>query len=399
MAEWPLRSIPMLRAPVPEEMVWASITRPVAPLIYLDLNHYIQLAKASLAKAGQAAEDGRPVRVLPGYPELLDAARRAKAERRAVFPLSSVHFTEVAHRVPSPRQRGDVADVMEEFSDFTYLVGRPFLVQMEMAAGLDKIYGCPRSYAPMPLLHPSAMAAFGRNGGFKFVNEITGEDVADEVRLELGDEEFERRLTEMNYLLERKLLEGPQDSEIPSLRANGYEPEVHAEGMGKRLDFELESAARLRANPSLRRNRLRDLVFAREVEHEWMTLFVLHLKQRETDGLPHRLPEPHELVALFAAMPQVQVAVSMKARYHRNPAHPWKTNHIGDIDALALCYSYCDAVLTDREARTALAQSSDLAGFGADLPKTALAMAEWLNALPAIADPDACVAHPRPGTD
>ncbi|MBS2938920.1 hypothetical protein KDN32_14360 [Nocardioides sp. J2M5] len=386
----------MLRAPVPDEMVWASVTRPQVPLVYLDLNQYIPLANASRAQAGHSAEDGRPIRVLPGYPELLDAARRAKAERRALFPLSSVHFTEVAHSIPAPRQRGHLADVMEEFSDFTYLVGRPFLATMEMAAGLDAIYGCPRSYAPMPLLHPSAMAAFGRNGGVRFVSQATGEDIGEEVRRELGDVEYERQVTEMNHFMERRLLEGPQDSEVPALRANGYAPETHADGMQKRLDFELETQAKLAAHPALRRSRLRDVVFAREVEHEWMTLFALHLQERETDGLPHRMPEPGELVALFAAMPQLQVAVSMKARYHRNPAHRWKTNHIGDIDALALAYAYCDAVLTDREARAALAESRDLSGFGADLPNGVAAMTDWLDALPSAADPETQVAHPRP---
>lgn len=123
----------------------------------LDLNHYIQLAKAHRAAEGHTSESGRTIKVLPGYPDLLDAARRAKAEGRAVFPLSEVHFMEVAHSVPSPRQRGHVADVIEELSDFTYLLGRPFLVQLEITAGLDKIYGTPPSYVPVPLLGSSAL--------------------------------------------------------------------------------------------------------------------------------------------------------------------------------------------------------------------------------------------------
>lgn len=216
----------MLRAPVPEELVWASVTRPPVPLVYLDLNHYIELAKASRAAAGHTREDGRAIKVLPGYAGLLDAARRAKAGRRAVFPLSGVHFMEVAHSVPSPRQRGHVADAMEELSDFTYLLGRPFLVQMEIAAGLDKVYGAPPGYAPMPLLGESALWAFGQSGGFKFVNEVTGESIEAELREGLGDAAFEDQLVEMNYLRERKLLEGPQDSEIAALRARGYAPET-----------------------------------------------------------------------------------------------------------------------------------------------------------------------------
>jgi hypothetical protein len=223
----------MLKAPVPKELVWASVTRSPVPLVYLDLNHYIQLAKASRAADGHTIEDGRPIKVLPGYADLLEAARRAKSERRAVFPLSGIHFMEVAHSVPSPRQRGHVADAMEELSDFAYLLGRPSLVQMEIAAGLDRIYGTSPSSAQMPLVAHSALWSFGRNGGFKFVNEGTGEDIEPRLREEIGDDVFEQQLAEMNAFRERKLLEGPQDSEIEALRARGYAPETYEIGAQK----------------------------------------------------------------------------------------------------------------------------------------------------------------------
>lgn len=384
----------MLKAPVPEELVWARVTRPPVPLVYFDLNHYIQLAKAIRAMAGYTTEDGRPIKVLPGYAELLDAARRAKAEHRAMFPLSNVHFMEVAHSVPSPRQRGHIADAMEELSGFTYLLGRPFLVQMEVAAGLDQLYGSSPSYATMPLLGQSALWSFGQNGGYKFVDKISGEEIVPELREKMGDEAFDKQLAEMDYFLERKLLEGPQDSEIAALRARGYAPEVYELGAQSRLDFELETSAILHDDPSWRRGRLRDLIFGRDVAHEWMTPFVRHIQEREEDGFRHDFPEPAEMVALWAGMPQVQVAVSMKARYHRNPAHRWKINHIADIDALAVAYAYCDALLTDAEARAALENARELRVFGAHLPKNVEEMAQWIDALPVVANHNDQVLHP-----
>lgn len=384
----------MLRAPVPEELVWASVTRPPIPLVYLDLNHYIEMAKAGRAADGQVMESGESIKVLPGYPDLLVAARRAKTERRAVFPLSAVHFQEVANSVPSPRQRGHVADVMEELSDFTYLLGRPSIIEMEIAAGLDRVYGTPPSYASMPLLGDSALWAFGRSGGFRFFNQITGEDTEAQLRSELGDDAFQKQLVEMRYFMERKLLEGPQDSEIAELRARGYAPETYQVGIESRLAFELETSAILEKYPSWRRGRLRDLIFAREVAHEGMTAFVHHLQQREEDGLPHELPEAAEMVTLWAAMPQIQVAATMKTRYHRNPEHRWKINHIADIDALAVAYAYCDALLTDAEARTALSSAPEIRGFGAHLPRNAGEMAIWIDAIPEAEHPDQHVAHP-----
>lgn len=389
---WPYGCPIMLKAGVPEELVWANVTRPPVPLVYLDLNHYIGLARANLA--AKAAPGGKAVRGLPGYPELLDAARKAKREGRAVFPLSAIHFIEVAHSVPSPRQRRHVADVMEELSDFAYILGRPTLVQIEIANGLDKIYGAPTSYEPVPLLRKSALWAFGRNGGFRFIDERSGKDLEPLLRDELGDEEFDKRLVKMNRLSERKLLEGPRDDQVADLRQLGYAPETYEVGARSRLDFELETSTILQDNPVWRRGRLRDLIFGRDVAHEWMTLLVLHLQQREQDGFPHDLPEPDDLVPLWAAMPQVQVAVSMKTRYHRNPEHRWRTNHIADIDALAVAYAYCDALLTDSEARAALAGSRELRTFGAHLPANAREMAGWLDDLPNVSNPDRPVAHP-----
>lgn len=393
------RTIPnaMLKAPVPDELVWAGVTRPPIPLVYLDLNHFIQLAKASRATRGLVTDSGKAIAVLPGYSDLLAAARRAKTENRAIFPLSAVHFVEVAHSVPSPRQRGHVADVMEELSGFTYLLGRPSIIEMEIAAGLDQVYGTPPSYASMPLLGQSALWAFGRSGGFKFFNEVTGEDTEAQLRTELGHQAFEEQLVEMRHFMERKLLEGPQDSEIAELRARGYAPETFQTGAESRLAFELETSAILEEDPSWRRARLRDLVFAREVAHEGVTALVRHLQQREEEGLPHNDPEPAEMVALWAAMPQIQVAATMKTRYHRNPGHRWKTNHIADIDALAVAYAYCDALLTDSEARAALSGAPELRGFGAHLPRNAAEMAAWINDLPEVASPGDHVTHPLRG--
>lgn len=382
----------MRSAPVADELVWANVSRPPVPLVYLDLNHYIQLAKASRAGAGHTTGTGKAITVLPGYDALLDSARRAKLERRAIFPLSSVHFMEVAHAVPSPRQRGHVTDTMEELSDFAYLLGRPSLVQLEITAGLDKLYGTATSYASVPLLQNSALWAFGRNSGFRFVNERTGEDLEPQLRKELGDEAFEKQLAEMNYLRERKLLEGPQDAEVPELRRRGYAPETYEVGTQSRLDFELETSAILDNDPAWRRGRLRDLVFGREVAHEWMRPLVLHLQQREQDGFRH--DDPEDMVALWAAMPQVQVAVSMKTHYHRNPAHGWKINHIADIDALAIAYAYCDAVFTDGEARAALVNSRELRAFGADVFRNAQELADWLDGLPTVPSTDVHVSHP-----
>ena len=96
----------------------------------------------------------------------------------------------------------------------------------------------------------------------------------------------------------------------------------------------------------------------------------------------------------WAAMPQVQVAISIKTRYHRNTARVWTTNDISDIDAMSIAYPYCDAVFTDREARAAMADTRELRRFGTYLPQRPDELTAWLDDLPLVADPSALVPHP-----
>jgi hypothetical protein len=93
----------------------------------------------------------------------------------------------------------------------------------------------------------------------------------------------------------------------------------------------------------------------------------------------------------MAAMPHVQVAISIKTRYHRDRNHRWTVNDVVDIDALSVAYAYCDAVFTDRAARATLANSRELRSYGTYLPRTPAELADWLNDLPAVPSPELMV--------
>src|SRR5690625_4757852 len=87
-----------LRAPMNEELVWANVMRPRIPLVYLDLNTIIYIARTL-----------RGDRSVPiGYEQLYEAAMRAKIERRAAFPLGESHLWEISN-VTDPRQRRQLA--------------------------------------------------------------------------------------------------------------------------------------------------------------------------------------------------------------------------------------------------------------------------------------------------
>ena len=118
-------------APFPA-IVWPPrVLQPPRPpaLIYLDLNHYIYLARMV---AGETVPDG--------YGNLLQTARTARHRGQALFPLSGTHYAEMSG-IQDPRQRAAVADVMQELSGFQVLLGRVTIAELEIDGMLDALLG------------------------------------------------------------------------------------------------------------------------------------------------------------------------------------------------------------------------------------------------------------------
>ncbi len=138
----------------PTDLVWPqSLTRPPADvrLVYLDLNHWIQLAKANTGH-----RDGA------GYVAALEALQAA--DPRFVFPLSSIHYMEMT-RIQDPRQRLDIATVMEELSQFACVMSNSILIELEVDAVVARRADRPERLAPISILGHGVMQAFGMRGG------------------------------------------------------------------------------------------------------------------------------------------------------------------------------------------------------------------------------------------
>ncbi|MEV5712435.1 hypothetical protein AB0L41_00985 [Amycolatopsis mediterranei] len=365
-----------------DELVWAQVVRPSMPMVYLDLNHLIYLAKENVSP-GSAPN---------GYKELLTSAVLAASEQRAAFPLSGQHVFEIS-AIKDPRQRAQIADVVELLSGYAYLLGRPEIARLEIEAGIESVLGEAPDLTLIPLVGSSFGWAFGKIGGMKIVDS-EGNDASNVARRNMGADRYESFLRYANYSLERAMLAGPADEEIPDLRSKGYKPEASRIGQESRLAFEKDLSGRLENNPRWRRGRLRDLVSGREIAHEWLDAINEVNDQRVRCGRPSFDPPADAMNRFFAAMPHTQVAISMKTRYHRNPAHKWTTNDIVDIDAMSVAYAYCEAVFTDKAARSALANSKELRVFGTYLPRTPQQLAEWLDGQPRRLAPQILVPHP-----
>jgi hypothetical protein len=93
-------------------------------LIYLDLNHYINLARAAVG-----------LETPEGYNGLLRAATAARQQDRAVFPLSGTHYVEMSG-IRDPAQRTAVAEAMKSLSGFWVLLERVTFAELEIDAHL-----------------------------------------------------------------------------------------------------------------------------------------------------------------------------------------------------------------------------------------------------------------------
>ena len=361
--------------PLADQLVWPRLVRPRRPILYLDLNHFIGMARAI------AADPKTPA----GYGELFEAARAAVEEERIIIPLSGEHLFEVS-AIKDPRQRSDLADVMEVLSGFQYLLGRPEIAHLEIEAGIEAILEEQPHLPPVSLIGPSFGWAFGWRGGMRIV-DADGNDASGAARKEMGAVHYDEVMRYVNYTVECGILAGPSDEEVVSLRADhGFAPEVAQESQKSRLEFELDLSQRLADDPKWRRGRLRDVVSAREVSHEWMDAINRVIEDRVRAGRAVlNLDDVGRARQFMSAMPHTQVAISIKTRYHRNPAHCWTVNDLHDIDALSVAYAYCDVVFTDKAARAALADSTDLRrAFKTILPRTPDELTSWIEQQPRL---------------
>jgi hypothetical protein len=353
------------------EIVWPPrVIQPGRPptLVYLDLNHYINLARTA---AGLEVPDG--------YDGLLRAATAARQQDRAVFPLSGTHYVETSG-ILDPAQRTAVAEMMESLSGFRVLLGRVTLAELEIDAMIDALLSPGPAAERIDLLGPTFGWAFGMRGGLT-IRDVDGNDSSASMREEVGDREFERIMAEATLAFERGMLAGPPDEDIAALRAAGYAPEKTHEVTERRAQQERDLSARLDKEDRWRRGRLRDMVSASELTHEWIDQITRATLARGTT-IGQVVREDRERMRAFAeGMPSSRVAISLKTRYHRDGRHRWTTNDIHDIDALAVAVPYCDAVFTDKAARNALAASRELSPFNTFLPRRPGELAEWLDNL------------------
>jgi hypothetical protein len=333
--------------------IWSpQLLRPDEKLVYLDLNHWINLAKAA---TGHHAAEKR-------YQRALTALRGGVASNTISVVLAGAHYMELAG-ISNARQRSDLASLMEALTDFRTLLSRVSVLNLEVDAALEARIGPrPDPYPAVNLVGKGVFHAFGLRGGLRVRNDA-GNDVTDEVRNAslLGAAAFDARIAQAERDLERAMLAGPADEqEAADLRSSGWRPETTRKMAAERAKAEEQQAKRLAADPGWRRGRTRDFASAVYMATDLINFI--------TEGIAARGASPADVFPVLAkgedvqaddtelpdarhfadAMPASDVAITLLAARYRNTTAKWKANDIFDIEALAVAASYCDVVATDR---------------------------------------------------
>ncbi len=318
----------------PDPLWPRSLTeRPSTPrLAYLDMNFWISFAKAAV---GHPAGDR--------YRAAWEACRAAKAGGAVTFPLADCHYVELS-KIRNPRQRSDVAEVMEELSGFTAILAKPTIMRIELDLSLAALFGEEHGLLQgLPLLGWGMAWAFGCVG-LRFGDGTS--DTTDFIR-----QSFPDLYDNVRLMFERAMLQGPQDAQLDALRARGWVPDAGTSVAEQRAQQEREQADRFDLDAAWRAGRLRDVILARELVVELFDMLNEALAARGRRFSDLNL-DMHRLRArqLVRSMPSSEVSVELKRAAHRNPQLGWNANDVFDIDAMSLAVPYCDIVATERRA-------------------------------------------------
>ena len=321
--------------------IWPrTLHMPVQPpkLVYLDLNHWIALAKAL-----SGHHDGKK------DIDLLDFCLRAMKEEIAIFPISLSIYVEIL-KIKDYQRRCDLRKAIELLSEYKVVTPRFVVATHEIEALLDHIVGPnPEPINTMNYLDWGVFRALGMDGSVGGTSADSG-DVTEEVRKSstYGPQVLDKIISEAILELNRQVIDGPSPEEDSEFRKQGYSPINILKPYEREAKNEVEFVHRLNDDPKWRRGRLRDVVSAREVLIQINSILKRGCDARGIGSLQNLFPPVTDTRRVFDAMPSFDASVTLKTSLHKNSRHRWTSNDVHDLHALALTLPYCDIVITDR---------------------------------------------------
>lgn len=302
--------------------------------VYLDLNHWYMLGEA-----------------LAGHPRqrehvvvLRQLAEQAEQER-LMFPLSAVHYMELAEN-PRDHQRQEAARVMMSLSRFNTITSTSKILDEELALALNSRFGRPA----FPV--KAKKFGFGANFAFSGIEKVLGltggtDEGRREVEARVG-KPLAQWEAEVILFSEYELLKQP--SAGYRNRIPGYDPYAAR----RTADEELESfnvmLHTLRTDSDIASRPL-DAICGRQFIFEFLDNYTRALLSA---GFNTKRRPPfstrEQLTDFLMSLPSRRVAAMIQFHYLRDVRRDWTINDLRDIAALAKAIPYCDIVVTDKKA-------------------------------------------------
>jgi hypothetical protein len=301
-------------------------------IIYLDLNHWYALGRAMAGRPDDAAHVG-----------ILHALTEGVEQGRLTFPLSGVHYMELAEN-PRDNQREEAARVMALLSRFKTITSLKNIIDEELACALNQRFGRPG--------FPVKVKKFGTGINFALTGEekvgIDQFSSSEDIR-SIAEEKFgtsnNQFLAALDTLTEYELLRQPPviiRGQIP-----GYDPYAARAIADQELASFNVMVDTVHTDEDIKTRPL-DAICARQFLFEFRDNLVRALMSA---GFVKRYPfnSREELTGFLMSMPSRRVATMLQYHYLKDLQKRWKINDLRDNAALSKAIPYCDIVVTDKE--------------------------------------------------
>ena len=323
------------------EVIVSGLRRPSAAQggfsVYLDLNHWISLAKARVGRPDGAS-----------FNPCLDLLVAAVGSGKVIVPLGLTHYMEVAN-ITDVRQRADIANVMAVLSGFTTVAARKHRLRCEVAQALHQRLGRP--------VFPERLNPFGCGLAFALgvsdgpAGRVRSAGNAPATMSEPFRAELEFRL---NQAAEYLLLRGPAPEDLaamPEYDLRAVQALAEARAAHEQALFEL-----LQTDPADKR-RLGDIAHARGLYWELGPKLPELLAPAGLSVESFFYKGKEWITSFLEAVPTLAVRTTLVTQTNRNGSRAWTRNDIYDIDGLEAAVPYCDVVVTERYAAEVMNRS------------------------------------------
>ena len=308
-------------------------------IVYLDQNHWIDLAKSAQGRESRA-----------GVSDALVAARQAADAGVACFPLSFTHLMEL-HKHRTARRRMALAQFMLELSDNMTTADLPAVVRHEAHLALS--HAIPHRLAPpgpLAYLDRGLSHAAGRPFGFSLEWPSAAAAIPAATR-----KTFEAQVLALAnlYLFGGTL---PSGESSPALPPSDLRPD-------RRFQASLAEwrGAAQRYPPTELKRRIYAVTFA-----DMKDVFGEVLRKHDVPVSDFLSLGEAGWCELLDCMPSRRVDMHLRYQWAKNPQLKPRVSDLNDWTSLGIAASYCDVVVTEK-------QTADLMNRGLSTRATVVA--------------------------